>query len=231
MRSAIDRLPRTLELATEAVTKQTGWNIMIIVGGPQPRLGGKVSTLVWVNSHHRAFNIRPTFFSFHEGKTTDGKTFEGFLGGDQFEKRVMSKFDDFLSESFGKLLLRLKHAAETWCSRADQAECAARALNVGSKAESLEEELTDGTKIHHPTTPSVSEDDEHTGEKKGCMSQLECKEEMEMRTKRSKELLDKMSKKYRGILNIDEAGEAGIEEAGKVTETEVRPEQADDSAS
>jgi hypothetical protein len=63
------------------------------------------------------------------------------------------------------------------------------------------------------------------------MSQLECEEEMETRTKRSKELLDKMSKKYRGILNIDEAGEAGIEEAGKVTETEVRPEQADDSAS
>jgi hypothetical protein len=32
----------------------------------------------------------------------DGKTFETFLENDGFEKNVMSKFDDFLHESFGK---------------------------------------------------------------------------------------------------------------------------------
>ena len=36
----------------------------------------------------------------------DGKTFEGFLGGDHFEKKVMSKFDDFLHESFGECDVR-----------------------------------------------------------------------------------------------------------------------------
>jgi hypothetical protein len=34
----------------------------------------------------------------------DGKTFEAFLGGDRFNKKILSKFDDFLQESFGKSL-------------------------------------------------------------------------------------------------------------------------------
>jgi hypothetical protein len=32
----------------------------------------------------------------------DGRTFDTFLGTDQFEKKVLSKFDDFLNESFGE---------------------------------------------------------------------------------------------------------------------------------
>jgi hypothetical protein len=42
---SIDRLPRTLEAATEAIAEQTGWNALVIVGGPNPRLGGKITTL------------------------------------------------------------------------------------------------------------------------------------------------------------------------------------------
>jgi hypothetical protein len=34
--------------------------------------------------------------------TADGKTFETFLGNDQFERSVMLKFDDILQESFSK---------------------------------------------------------------------------------------------------------------------------------
>ena len=44
-KSAIDKLPRTLEGATEAIAKQAGWNVLLIVGGPNPRLGGKITTL------------------------------------------------------------------------------------------------------------------------------------------------------------------------------------------
>jgi hypothetical protein len=44
-----------------------------------------------------------TSFSFHQGTTVDGRTFEKFLGKDYFEKKVMLKFDEFLQESFGKM--------------------------------------------------------------------------------------------------------------------------------
>jgi hypothetical protein len=38
----------------------------------------------------------------HQGTTVDGKTFETFLGNDNFEKKVILKFDNFLHKSFGK---------------------------------------------------------------------------------------------------------------------------------
>lgn len=44
-------------------------------------------------------------FSLHQGTTADGKTFEAFLGNDSFEKNFMSKFDDFLHESFGEWMI------------------------------------------------------------------------------------------------------------------------------
>lgn len=36
----------------------------------------------------------------------DGKNFESFMGGDDFDKKVRSQFDDFLSASFGEKLFR-----------------------------------------------------------------------------------------------------------------------------
>jgi len=41
-------------------------------------------------------------FSLHQGTTTDGKSFDAFLGKDRFENKFMSKFDEFLHEFFGK---------------------------------------------------------------------------------------------------------------------------------
>ena len=43
--SSIDKLPRTLQGATESIAKQTGWNVFLVAGGPNPRLGGKITTL------------------------------------------------------------------------------------------------------------------------------------------------------------------------------------------
>ena len=40
--SAIDRLPRTLAVWGESVTKKTGWNITFLVGGPAPNQNGKI---------------------------------------------------------------------------------------------------------------------------------------------------------------------------------------------
>jgi hypothetical protein len=42
------------------------------------------------------------FSSLYQGTTTDGKTFEGFLGSNCFEKRFMLTFDNFLHEFFDK---------------------------------------------------------------------------------------------------------------------------------
>lgn len=47
-------------------------------------------------------DITLTFRSYHQGTTADGRSFETFLGKDNFEKRILSKFDKFLQESFGK---------------------------------------------------------------------------------------------------------------------------------
>ena len=42
---SINKLPRTLQLAAESIAKQTGWSMSIIVGGPNPCLGGKIMSL------------------------------------------------------------------------------------------------------------------------------------------------------------------------------------------
>jgi hypothetical protein len=33
----------------ESIMKQTGWNVSILVGGPMPRDGGKITTYMFVN--------------------------------------------------------------------------------------------------------------------------------------------------------------------------------------
>jgi len=42
----IDKLPRTMEDAAKEIHKLTGWACTIIVGGPMPKLGGAIQTLV-----------------------------------------------------------------------------------------------------------------------------------------------------------------------------------------
>ncbi|KAF8502336.1 hypothetical protein F5888DRAFT_1800821 [Russula emetica] len=80
---SIDKLPRTLQLAAESIASQTGWNVSIMAGGLNPRLGGKITTL-----------------ALHEGKTAGGKLFDKFFDDNSFETEVMGRFDEFLNESF-----------------------------------------------------------------------------------------------------------------------------------
>jgi hypothetical protein len=42
------------------------------------------------------------YLSIHEGKTSDEKPFDKFMGDDGFEAEVMARFDEFLNESFGE---------------------------------------------------------------------------------------------------------------------------------
>lgn len=42
--SAIDRLPLTIRALLETIAKKAGWVGTIIVGGPNPRLGGKITS-------------------------------------------------------------------------------------------------------------------------------------------------------------------------------------------
>ncbi|KAM6501765.1 hypothetical protein JOM56_001742 [Amanita muscaria] len=86
--SAIDKLPRTLQTAAESIAKQTGWHVSILVGGPNPRLGGQIQTI-----------------ALHHGKTLEAKDFQDYLDDDTesgFVKygQVMASYDNFLHASF-----------------------------------------------------------------------------------------------------------------------------------
>ena len=41
---AIDRFPQTLAAMGKSFVEQTGWNLTCIAGGPNPRMGGKITT-------------------------------------------------------------------------------------------------------------------------------------------------------------------------------------------
>jgi hypothetical protein len=113
-------------------------------------------------------------FSLHQGMTVDGKTFESFLGNDRFEKKIMSKFDNFLHESFGKRFFqRLWQFESDIRGRLDQEECAAQALS--NECESIKS--------------SDSEDDERTKESQSDRSISELKQEKSKRISRNKRLL------------------------------------------
>ncbi|KIJ94643.1 hypothetical protein K443DRAFT_11936, partial [Laccaria amethystina LaAM-08-1] len=81
--NAINHLPRTLAVWGESVTKQTGWNITFLVGGPAPNQNGKIMS-----------------YLLHCGKSPEGQDFEAFLGEEEHDKHVITPFDDFLHESF-----------------------------------------------------------------------------------------------------------------------------------
>ncbi|KAM6491452.1 hypothetical protein JOM56_013021 [Amanita muscaria] len=91
---AIDKLLRTLQTAAEALARQTGWHVSIIVGGPTPRLTGQLRTL-----------------AVHHGATQGGLNFEQYLDHD-YTSRIITSFDDFLLESFDEEK-RLARAIET----------------------------------------------------------------------------------------------------------------------
>lgn len=43
--SAINKLPRTLEVAAESIAEKTGWHVFVLAGGPSPKMGGEIATL------------------------------------------------------------------------------------------------------------------------------------------------------------------------------------------
>ncbi|KIJ91103.1 hypothetical protein K443DRAFT_126330 [Laccaria amethystina LaAM-08-1] len=79
---AINKLPMTFATITENIAKQTGWNIMIMAGGPRPNNEGKITTLI-----------------YSAGKTKDGRTYQEFLGSEKMGV-IEDGFDDFLNECF-----------------------------------------------------------------------------------------------------------------------------------
>jgi len=43
---SINKLSHILQLAADSIMEQTGWDIVVMVGGSNPCLGGKITTLV-----------------------------------------------------------------------------------------------------------------------------------------------------------------------------------------
>jgi hypothetical protein len=59
----------------------------------------------YVSQDNHVFDLQLTSWLLvrcHFGKTTDGKTFEEFLGHDGYYQHLESTFDDFLHASFSK---------------------------------------------------------------------------------------------------------------------------------
>ena len=104
--STIDRLPRTLAVWGESIRKQTGWNISFLVGGPAPCQNGKIMTYMYDTRLTLArFTLLTNIFNFrrlHCGNSQDGQDFRGFLGADEYDKHIITPFDDFLHEAFCK---------------------------------------------------------------------------------------------------------------------------------
>jgi hypothetical protein len=88
----------------ESIVKQTGWNVSILVGGPMPRLGGELTTYMFVifllqrEMTHIDLGL---LISTHFGQTLAGSDFKEFLGDDEYENHIIAPFDNFLHESFG----------------------------------------------------------------------------------------------------------------------------------
>ncbi|KAM6492907.1 hypothetical protein JOM56_011041 [Amanita muscaria] len=104
---SIDKLPRTLQTAAEALERQTGWQVTILAGGPVPRLGGQIQTL-----------------ALHHGKMIHGKDFHNFLDDDSENSFVkygplMASFDNFLHASFSKsgCVTTGRHATDEMCQK------------------------------------------------------------------------------------------------------------------
>ncbi|KAM6500769.1 hypothetical protein JOM56_003783, partial [Amanita muscaria] len=82
---AINQLPHTVASFAEALAEQTGWQVTIMVGGPEPRQNGQISSVI-----------------YHQGLTKDGQNFHTYLGHQVFEKRIVDSFDDFLHASYSE---------------------------------------------------------------------------------------------------------------------------------
>ncbi|KIJ92075.1 hypothetical protein K443DRAFT_13876, partial [Laccaria amethystina LaAM-08-1] len=131
---AIEKLPRTLDKIGQSIADQTKWQVMIIVGGPTPHLNGKLTTLIC-----------------HFGKTTDGKTFEEFLGHDGYYQHLESTFE--LREKYGDVGLQTKKPtnAKTSRKRKDKPEgerhVSAR-LNIAGQSAAESSPTTSATNPH-----------------------------------------------------------------------------------
>lgn len=74
-----------------------------MLGGPTPRLNGKLTTLMSVEiSMHFHHNL--PLSRCHFGTTTDGKTFEEYLGEEGYQQHIETTFDNFLHASFSKFM-------------------------------------------------------------------------------------------------------------------------------
>ncbi|KAH6905401.1 hypothetical protein BKA70DRAFT_1431013 [Coprinopsis sp. MPI-PUGE-AT-0042] len=78
----IAKVPKTLEGIGQSLANETGWFASMTIGGPHPAYGGKLVT-----------------FSRHFGKTGDGKTYEEFVGAEEFACQL-ALFNDFLLAAF-----------------------------------------------------------------------------------------------------------------------------------
>ena len=77
----------------ESIIKLTGWNVSILVGGPMPCEGGKITTYMFVIFLLQRETMQidlGLLISAHFGKTNAGSDFKEFLGDEEYENHIIA---------------------------------------------------------------------------------------------------------------------------------------------
>ena len=84
-----------------SLMEQTGWNIIILVGGPSPEHDGMIMSFSYIRQtkNYKGYKTHRMCRS-HMGKTTSGKRFKKFLEKQEYGVSLLLPFKRFLHSSF-----------------------------------------------------------------------------------------------------------------------------------
>ena len=103
-----------------------------MLGGPSPRLGGKLMMLMSVHiSMHLYHNL--LLVRSHFGTTPDGKLFDEYLGKEGYRQHIKTTFDNFLHVLFSKFVDTMYIVITYFNSVPGAEECNDRSLYSASK--------------------------------------------------------------------------------------------------
>lgn len=148
-----------------SLADQTKWQVTIMLGGPSPCLGGKLTTLMSVHiSTHLYHNL--LLVRSHFGTTPDGKSFDEYLGEESYHQHIETTFDNFLHASFSKFVDTMYIVITYFNSVPGAEECNDRSLYSASK-----ESTPEGDKME--TDEDIGEGENEGDKGKGKIKESE----------------------------------------------------------
>lgn len=123
--SAQDCLAPTMSRMVEEIETETGMIGTVILGGPEPRQGGKIVVMRSVQEHD-TFSRLMGLPSFHSGKTAFGSDFGHAYDG--WMEKVELPYTEYLTKIFGNFLYRFRCVLVLKTFRSAKDVCMSRAL-------------------------------------------------------------------------------------------------------